>query len=125
MCDVLLDGSCLCGTSVTKDRVFADFPRSIEQALNNLYIGAFSPEILDDRYSSDYDRETGITTYRKGGRFDTKTIFEFTDEKGRKLFMKNMKQKVNVLGTQGIFTGYSFRNPLSFMDLIPSEATIR
>ena len=76
-------------------------------------------------YSSDYDSETGITTYRKGGRFDVQTIFEFTDDKERTLFMKNMRQKVNVLGTQGVLTGYSFRNTLSFMDLIPSEATIR
>lgn len=112
-CDGLCDvygNTCICETLVTERVVFDVSPASKDQALANLYIG--HPKLsLYGIYNSTYDSSTDITTHTINGMIDSKSVFEFTDDKGRHLYLKNSIEKVYLRGidTDGIM-GYSFRN---------------
>jgi len=126
ICVTTPDGSCLCGTSVSNSRVFSGMPESISEAVSNLFIGALDPRIYyDGIYSPITDTNSNITAYLKDNRFDSDTIFEFTNKKGQKFLMKNLKETVQVRSLNGAFSGYTFRNMPQFMSFIPTEATIR
>ena len=118
--------ACLCNTAVSKARVFSSMPASIDDALSKLKVGSLNPNMFEPgTYTAVTDSETQITAHLKGDTFDTETIFEFTDRKGRTYFLKNMKETVLVKGITGSFTGYSFRNMPQFMSFVPSETNIR
>ena len=118
--------ACLCNTAVSKARVFSSMPASIDDVLSKLKVGSLNPNMFEPgTYTAVTDGETQITAHLKGDTFDTETIFEFTDRKGRTYFLKNMKETVLVKGITGSFTGYSFRNMPQFMSFVPSETHIR
>eukprot|EP00554_Chaetoceros_debilis_P007442 CAMPEP_0194077066 /NCGR_PEP_ID=MMETSP0149-20130528/3732_1 /TAXON_ID=122233 /ORGANISM="Chaetoceros debilis, Strain MM31A-1" /LENGTH=4275 /DNA_ID=CAMNT_0038757959 /DNA_START=113 /DNA_END=12940 /DNA_ORIENTATION=+ len=126
LCDVIDGHTCLCGTSVSKGRGFRSAPSSVDDLLEILFIGAFDPQISDpESYSSTVDPTTGITTHLKNGVFDSTTIFEINDDKGRHYFVKNSIETVNLISVDDGFSGYSFRNAPHFMSFVPPETTMR
>ena len=126
LCDVLSEGSCLCNVAVVKSVVFDIMPESIFKALSKLYIGAIDPSIYDDNaYTNMTDPTTGITAHSKNGIMSTETIFEFTDDKGRKRLFKNAQENVQLIDASGNPTQFSFRNVPHFMSLVPNEETVR
>ena len=126
VCEVLSEGSCLCNTRVIESTVFNGRPRSQVEVLNKLSVGAIHPDTFDTgTYSSINDRNTNITIHLKGTRYDSNTVFEFVDGKGRKFLMRTMKSFVYLQGITSGYTGQSFRNAPQFMSFIPSETTPR
>ena len=119
-----LDNSCLCDISISRSRVYSSMPKSISNILEQLRIGAIDP-IDNDAYSATVDADTGITAYVKDNRWDTDTIFAFTDDKGRSFLLKNVREMVQVKDQGGIYAGFSFSNPTHFMSFIPTEETVR
>jgi len=126
ICELLSEGLCLCNTNVVKTAVFDSMPESISDAISKLHIGAFHPSAYGyASYSVMEDISTSITAHLKNGQIDMETIFEFTDDKGRKRLLKNKRETVELLDTQGLSTSISFRNMPHFMSLIPDEETVR
>ena len=126
VCEVLSEGSCLCNTGVIESTVFDSMPRSKLEVMDKLLVGAVDPKTFDSgTYSSVIDGATNITVYLKNDRFDSETIFELDDDKGRTFFLKNIKSSVYLRGIASGYTGQSFRNTPQFMSLIPSETNIR
>ncbi len=124
LCKVVDGDTCLCGTSVSKSRGFGTVPGSVEVILEKLFIGFPDPNIINtESYVSTYDPITGITTHLKDGSFDTSTVFEFSDVKGRTFFVKNSVETVQVRSLGNEYTsyslGYSFRNAPQFMSFVP------
>ena len=93
--------------------------------ISKLHIGALPPNSHDSSYNIQLDSSTGIKAYLKNDEIDENTIFEFIDEKGRKLFLKNLSETVHIIDDNRKKTGYSFRNLPQFMSLILNEVTIR
>ncbi len=121
----LLGDKCLCTSRLIKRQAFNTVPTD-RKAMESLHIGAPDPTIYDAQsYTILTDTTSGITTYKKGPNIDKDTIFEFTDEKGRHYFVKNIIEIVQVRGSDGQTTSSSFRNPPHFMSLVPSETTKR
>ena len=120
LCDVV-DMACVCGTYVKKRKVFNKAPTSATSMVEKLFIGAVDPSISNPgSYSSTFDSSTNITTYLEiGSNFNQNTIFEYTDDKGRRYFLKNSAEIVLLKGIHGNSTEYSFRNTPQFMSLIP------
>ena len=126
VCEVLPEGACLCNTRVIETVVFNRMPRNKAEAMDKLHIGAVQPEIFDSNsYVLVLDSETNITAYLKDSEFGLETIFEFDDDKGRRLLLKNCDSSVYLRGTSSGFTGKSFRNAPQFMSFIPSETNLR
>ena len=126
VCEVLLEGACLCNTRVIESSVFNSRPFSQAEVMEKLNIGAVDPNIFDsDIYTSIDDANTNITIHLKDNRYDSETVFEFIDAKGRTYMMKNMMSSAHLRGIASGFTGQSFRNTPQFMSFIPSEATLR
>jgi len=121
-----VENSCLCDISITRSRVYTSImPKSIQEVLERLRVGAVDPSNNDD-YSSTVDENTGITVYLNDNRWDTETIFAFTDDKGRDFMLKNVCETVQIKDIEtGFNAGFSFRNPTHFMSLIPTEETVR
>ncbi len=122
VCDVVDGDSCLCGTSVSKRRGFSGVPGSVEEIVEKLFIGFPNPNVYNsESYTATYDHKTGVTTHVKDNLFDSSTVFEFSDDKGRDFFVKNSIETVQVRGLQnGLSTGYSFRNAPQFMSFVPT-----
>ncbi len=119
ICSVVNGDSCLCGTSVSKTVGFRKPPSSVDEILKKLHIGSLNPKIIDsDAYSSTYDPETGVTTHLKDEIFDSSTVFEFSDDKGRTFFVKNSAENVQVRSLKNGYSGYSFRNAPQFMSSV-------
>lgn len=126
VCEVLAEGACLCNTKMFETTVFRDMPSSVSELEEKLFIGAVNPEVLEGvEFSSIEDTDTNITAYLKNNRYDVETIFEYTDDTGRKFFMKNSKSSVFLRGIRSGFTGQAFRNAPHFMSFIPSETDLR
>lgn len=126
VCRVFSEGACLCNTGVIEHTVFNKMPSSIMELVEKLHIGAADPEVQDaGTYSSSTDVSTGITVHLKGNEFNSDTIFEYTDDKGRHFFMKNVRSSVYLRGLTSGFTGQWFRNTPQFMSFIPSETNLR
>ena len=126
VCESLSDGSCLCNTRVIETSVFDSMPASKAEAMRQLTVGGIDPQIFDsDTYIPIFDGDTGITAHLKGDKFNSKTIFEFSDDKGRTWLLKNVKHSVYLQGIDSGLTGQSFRNAPQFMNLIPSETNLR
>jgi len=126
-CQLLPGDSCLCNTLVSKNYMFREAPTSIAEVLDKLYIGAVDPSIFDlGTYVSTVDATTGITTHLTNDEFNSMTVFEFMDDKGRRHLVKNSKETVQIRSlADNAYTGYSFRNTPQFMSFIPSENTKR
>ena len=126
VCESLSDGSCLCNTIAVESPVFNDMPASKADAMRQLTVGGVDPQMFaSSTYIPTFDTDTNITAYLKGNKFDSETIFEFSDDKGRTLLMKNIKHSVYLGGIDSGLTGQSFRNAPQFMSLIPSETNLR
>ena len=127
VCAVVSGDQCLCNTGVREHQVFSEAPRSIEEALSSLSIGAPNPNIYAaSSFTSETDPNTGITTYLKSGSSVNKdTVFEMIDDKGRHYFLKNIRESVYVYGSEGQYSGFFFQNAPHFMSLVPSETTVR
>lgn len=126
VCEVSSDGACICNTAVIDTIVFNNFPSSKDELMEKLHIGAPDPSVFDQGiYSTTTDLGTNITVHRINDKFDSKTIFEFNDDKGRIFFLKNVKSSVYLRGMNSGYTGQSFRNSPQFMSFIPSETTAR
>jgi len=126
ICEVSMDGSCICQTYVQSSKVFNGMPKSVEDLFANAYIGSVHPDTYDhDTFSSATDQHTNITAHTIGNTFDENTIFEFHDSKGRSHFLKNSKEIVRIVGTRGEYTDYSFRNAPHFLSLLELEMTVR
>ena len=126
ICEVLSDGTCLCNTRVINSAVFNRMPTSKDDVMEKLKIGAFHPQVFDsDVYTSSFDENTNITVHLIDNEFNSDTIFEVDDDKGRTFFLKNVKSSVYLRGLKGGSTGQSFRNTPQFMSFVPSETTLR
>ena len=127
-CKVVSGDQCLCNAFVREQQVFSDSapPASVEDALSSLSIGAPNPNIFAaSSFTLVTDPNTGITTYLKNGNINKNTVFELTDDKGRHFFLKNCRETVYVNGLTGQYTGFYFRNPPHFMNLVPAETALR
>ena len=101
-------------------------PTSKDDVMEKLKIGAFHPQVFDsDVYTSSFDENTNITVHLIDNEFNSDTIFEVDDDKGRTFFLKNVKSSVYLRGLKGGSTGQSFRNTPQFMSFVPSETTLR
>jgi hypothetical protein len=126
VCELISDGSCLCDTRSVMSRVFASDPESSADALNRLYIGAVDPRArIDISFTSSYNAVTGITTHLINNTYNTDTVFEFYDDKGRLYFLANKASNVQIRDANGSYTGFSFRNTPHFMNFIPAETALR
>lgn len=126
VCEVLSEGACLCDTRVIEAAIFSAMPSSISEAMEQLHICAVHPDMFDsDVCTPIFDAVTNIKAYLKDNKFSLETIFEFDDDKDRRLLLKNRKSSVYLQSTSGGFTGQSFRNAPHFMIFIPSEINLR
>lgn len=121
-CQSLESGGCLCDTTITESRVFRKMPSSVEEVFSTLTIGAFDPAAYD---AGKYEKQgpvNGVTAYlADGGGYNTKTVFEVTDEHGRVHRFKNTKELVRIQGA----SEYAFRNAPGFMSVLNTEADVR
>lgn len=119
-CESLVTGGCLCRSAVSESRVFSRMPRSANEVLSYLNIGAYDPSAFDEGTME--QEENGVKAYLAiDGKFDKNTVFEVVDEFGRKHRLKNSQETVRVQGAPE----YSFRNAPSFMSLLNTEADVR
>jgi hypothetical protein len=108
---------------VIEGQALKSAPQSVND-LDSLHVGALDPTIYDaGLYTKSFSQ--GITTYAKNGVIDMDTVFEYTDDKGRHYFLKNVIETVMVRGTSNENTGSAFRNPPQFMSFTPSETNLR
>lgn len=121
MCDSLgcerdeFDNLCLCSVEVEESMVF-NTPPTIDQVLDQLPYGAFSPYDFGDGLQED-DLGNGVKMHSKGGTFSADTIFEVVDDYGLTHFRKNLRSVVKI-SSQSKGLQLSFRNPVHMMDLI-------
>lgn len=123
VCDVVDGDKCLCNVRVIEGQALKSAPQSTSD-LDSLHVGALDPTIYDAG-SYSVSSSQGITTYAKNGIIDKDTVFEYTDDKGRHYFLKNVMETVMVRGTSNENTGSAFRNPPQFMSFTPSETNLR
>lgn len=102
-------GGCLCKTSIKRYAVFKDMPKSVDDALSKLTMGAFDTLAYEaESYVKQDPLVPGITVYfaASGKPYDMETVFEVEDAHGRLLRFKNTKEVVRV----GEDESYAFRN---------------
>eukprot|EP00804_Cyclotella_cryptica_P014145 CCRYP_005584-RA/>CCRYP_005584-RA protein AED:0.03 eAED:0.03 QI:259/1/1/1/0.94/0.9/20/117/3951 len=122
ICESLVTGGCLCHTSISKSRVFNSMPRSVDDVLSKLAIGAYDPSAYDDGTYAEELNMNGITAYLTvAGTFNADTVFVVTDSYGRVHRLKNAKEHVRIQGAPD----YAFRNAPSFMSVLNTEAVVR
>lgn len=120
-CETLDTGGCLCGTTITESRVFRAMPSSVDAVLSKLHVGAYDIDAFPpDTYQTPISAN-GVTAYLASatGIFDTKTVFEVTDDKGRLHRLKNSRSMVAIQGA----STFAFRNPPSFMSVLNTEVS--
>lgn len=98
-------------------------PSSVDEVLSKLTIGAYDTTAYDDVTYQASTTSNNVTAYLavSTGKFDTKTVFEVTDEYGRLRRFKNTKERVRIQGA----SDYAFRNAPSFMSVLNTEADAR
>jgi len=122
LCELLPDGSCMCEVTVREKSVFETVPSSKKTILAQLHTGAPNPALFNPGtyLETDYGE---FKMYTKTGDVDASTIFEVLDDLTRQRhFLKNVESTVIV--QTGTSSAYSFRNPVSFMSLVPTEASL-
>ena len=118
MCDSLgcerdeYDNLCLCTAEVDESRAFSSAPTR-EQVLNELHIGAISPEIY--RKLDKIELDGGVTMYAKNGAYLKSTIFRVIDDNGVEQFRKNIRSTVTIGSHDGL--QLRFRNPLHMVSI--------
>ena len=121
-CQSLVTGGCLCDTTITESRVFKEMPSSVDEVLSKLTIGAYDTAAYDEGTYAEAITANDVTAYvtTSTGAFDTKTVFEVTDEIGRLHRFKNTKERVHIQGA----SEYAFRNAPSFMSVLNTEVRL-
>jgi hypothetical protein len=109
-CDGISDivgDSCLCGTSILSLPMYiGSMPSSIKEAITRLRIGSPEPAKFDaETFYNIAAQITNITVYTKGnGIIEFDSIFSFTDEVGRKYFLKNTAEIVQIPSYNGFYS---------------------
>lgn len=125
---VVHDGEyCICDTDVSEEPVFAaaDGSLTVDQLMASMLSGAVDPATFDaGTYTSIGDCGIqGVTAvYSKTGdctSLSSDSIFSF-ELKSKHYFLKNSKSTVHISGSNV----YSFRNPVSFINLADSEVRV-
>ena len=124
LCETIEEVNCLCETSVEETLVFTTDPDSVEAVLSALHIGAPDPSSFDDGIFST-SSVNGFIVHKMGDSYAINTIFEVVDSAGRRHFLKNAESTVYLESRNRTRAGFSFRNPVHFMSLIPSETNTR
>jgi hypothetical protein len=109
------DNLCLCLVSVTESQAFTA-PPTKDEVLEQLTIGSFSPDILDETYQRD-DLGNGVYMYSTDGQITARSIFQVKDALNIVHLRINMKSTVTV----GSKNTLSFRNPPHFISLVYPE----
>ncbi|KAL7567214.1 hypothetical protein ACA910_021201 [Epithemia clementina (nom. ined.)] len=117
-CSATEDGYCLCNVTVTNELVFDGPPSSKDEVLSSLFIGAFSPELLDTSYYTVNYGHVKVHYPKQGSAYTTETIFEVEDDFGVTRLRKNVRSTVHIVGTS-----VTLRNPVQFLSL--AEPTLR
>lgn len=121
VCESLVTGGCLCHTVISETRVFSRMPGTVEEVLENLYIGAYDPSAFDPGTYVE-EEANGVKAYlTSAGSYDADSVFEVTDQYGRIHRLKNAKESVRIQGAPE----FSFRNAPSFMSILNTEADVR
>jgi len=122
-CESLVTGGCLCGTSIIETHVFEEMPKTVDEVLSKLRIGAYDTSAYDTGSYAEAISINGITAYLSASSeiFDTKTVFEVTDKLGRLHRFKNTKELVQIQGAKE----YAFRNAPSFISVLNTESNAR
>ena len=119
-CEALGTGGCLCSITVSESIVFNKMPKSVNEVLSELTIGAYDPAAYPEGTYLPPTTSNGVTAYRvSSGAFDENTVFEVIDDVGRVHRLKNYRSKVNI---QGAVT-YAFRNAPGFMSVLNTEVS--
>eukprot|EP00804_Cyclotella_cryptica_P009369 CCRYP_018076-RB/>CCRYP_018076-RB protein AED:0.03 eAED:0.03 QI:374/1/1/1/0.94/0.9/20/617/4181 len=122
ICESLTTGGCLCGTMISRSRVFKAMPDSADEVLSKLTIGAFDPSAYDNGTYAEELNVNGVTAYLTAvGSFNIDTVFAVTDSYGRIRHFKNSKEYVRIIGAPE----YTFRNAPSFLSVLNTEAVVR
>ena len=105
---------CICAVEVEDTSAFTTIPKSADEILSKLAIGAYHPSSLG--YTHYDNAHKGFIMHQRSEDEDdilsTETIFEVQTSYGETLFLKNVVSTVTLLGTSS-----SFRNPPKFMKL--------
>lgn len=120
-CETLETGGCLCDTTITESRVFKAMPKSVDEVLSKLYVGAFDTGAYPSGTYAASLEANGVSAYlaTATGAFDTMTVFEVTDANGRLHRLKNTRSMVAIERA----TMFSFRNAPSFMSVLNPEVS--
>lgn len=109
------DNLCLCPVFVNETQAFTT-PPTKDEVLEQLTVGSFSPDILDETYQKD-DLGNGVYMYSTDGQISVRSIFQVKDALNIVHLRMNMKSTISV-GSQNTL---SFRNPPHFMSLVYPE----
>lgn len=120
-CETLNTGGCLCSVTVSESIVFNRMPKSANEVLSELTIGAYDPAAYTEGTYLPPTTLNGVTAYRvtSSGAFDENTVFEVVDDVGRLHRLKNTRSKVNIQGA----SNYTFRNAPGFMSVLNTEVS--
>jgi uncharacterized protein (DUF1501 family) len=115
-CFISIDDICVCDVKVNEAQVYLDWSeiKDEEDVLTSLRIGAYDPMSLrSDWVIKSFNR---INVFTIDGKLTSSSIFEVTDDNGVRQLRKNVRSRVQVLGTSA-----SFRNPVHFISLSDAE----
>ena len=110
---------CRCQVIVEDLKIFKNTP-SRHLVLSELLIGGITEAYMDDYNVASFDDGT-VLVHTKGNsnNLDINTVFEVSDEFGRKRFLKNMKSVVRVIDTNATNSSFAFQNPPCFYGTNP------
>lgn len=121
VCDggvILDDDACLCNTTLEETPVFTSTP-SRNEVLSLCKVGAIEPAIYgDEAYTLSSKSSDDVLVYAKNesDSFATDTIFRVVDDNSNIHYRKNVYSLVRVCNG-----AFSFRNPVSFFDIVDPE----
>lgn len=120
-CETLDTGGCLCSIAVSESLVFNKMPRSVDEVLSKLTIGAYDPASYPEGTYLPHTTVNGVTAYlvTSSGAFDKNTVFEVIDNVGRLFRLRNIRSTVAIQGA----STYAFRNAPSFMSVLNTEVS--
>jgi len=123
-CDIeQIEGQdCLCAATIVETPVFTSLPSSDQDILSQAHIGAPDPASFDSNLYTNSEYGTGFIAHHRtsSDAYSTHTIFEILDSTSSVKFLKNAISMVQVNNGQS-----SFRNPVTFLSMVPAELTAR